>query len=97
MNCFTKSKRLLGAAAFMALVMPAKVIAVEIEEVVVTAQRRVESVQDVPLSVTACQRRDLTGIKHKRAGPAGTVDAGLKLGQRQRSQGLAFFARGKHR
>ncbi len=80
MNCFTKSKRLLGAAAFMALVMPAKVIAVEIEEVVVTAQKRAESVQDVPLSVTAVSGETLRALNINGPGRLELLTPGLNWG-----------------
>jgi iron complex outermembrane recepter protein len=52
---------LLGCNAIAAAVFPASALAqrAQIEEVVVTAQRRVENLQDVPITITAFGTEDL--------------------------------------
>lgn len=56
-------KRYLGAGVIMlAVIMPSSVHAAAIEEIVVTAQKREESVQDVPMSIQTATGEDLSKL-----------------------------------
>ena len=49
-----------------ALLLTAGMAFAQIEEVIVTAQKRAESIQDVPISMAALSRGDLDALEIKR-------------------------------
>ena len=55
-------------AAFLPFVLQAQGIPQEIEEVIVTAMKRAESIQDVPVSITALSSSELEGLKLRDTG-----------------------------
>ncbi len=78
-NTVVSFRRFVFVVATGALLAPVLINAAQIEEIVVTAQKREESVQEIPLSVTVFDASDITRFRFERSQDFAAQTANLQI------------------
>ena len=88
-------RKTLSLAVLMASGLAAGNAAAQLEEVVVTAQKRSQSLQDIPISITAYDAQDIEAMRLIDAQDLGMVSPSLQMpAYPTSSNNLALFIRG---